>query len=149
MINITIRRADETDFSSVYTLICQLVGAEYGTILQTDMKDIYVKNLSSDMKDSFVAMSNGHVIGFMSLTYDMRLSEVGKVTVIDELVVDEKQRNSGIGSALIHYAINCAIKNSCGYIEVSTNLRRIDAHKFYEKASFEKNGYRFGYSCGD
>ena len=147
MKKIAIRRADENDFHYIYDLICQLVDAEYGTISQQSLREIYVNNLNSDEKEIYVAEENDVVVGFISVTYDMRLSEVGKVAVIDELVVDAKQRSNGIGSQLLDFAINCAKSNSCYYIEVETSQKRIDTHRFYEKSGFVKNGFRFGYSC--
>lgn len=142
-----IRKANENDFIYIYELVCQLIEAEYGTISQQVLMEIYQNHLISETKEIFVAEDSNVVIGFISVAYDIRLSEVGKVAVIEELVVDAKQRNNGIGSQLLAFAINCAKCNSCNYFEVETNQRRIDTHRFYEKFGFVKNGFRFGYSC--
>ena len=75
----------------------------------------------------------------------MRLSEAGKVAVIDELVVKEKQRNNGIGSTLVQHAIRLAKSTGCCLIELATSFRREDAHRFYEKNGFIKSGYRFSF----
>ena len=84
-------------------------------------------------------------MGFISLTFDMRLSEAGKLAVIDELVVKKEQRNNSTGTALVEYAIKLAKLIGCSMVEVATNFRREDTHRFYEKNKFVKNGYRFSF----
>ena len=146
MLKVTIRKANKNDFDSIYTLVCQLVDAEYGKISYPELNNIYVNNLSSDNKEIYVAEDSDAVVGFISITYDMRLSEVGKVAIVDELIVDVKLRNNRIGSQLLDFAKNCAKSNLCYYIEVETSQRRTATHRFYEKSGFVKNGFRFGYS---
>ena len=143
--SLTIRKAASEDFDEVYKLICELVGSPVGAISYSSLKEIYQANLLSDIKGQYLAELSDEIVGFISLTFDMRLSEGGKVAVIDELVVKEKQRSKGIGTALVEYAIMLAKSNCCCMVEVATNLRREDTHRFYEKKGFVKNGYRFGF----
>jgi PhnO protein len=143
--SLSIRKAASEDFDEVYKLICELVGTPVGAISYSSLKEIYQANLLSDIKGQYLAELSDEIVGFISLTFDMRLSEGGKVAVIDELVVKEKQRSNGIGSALVEYAIKLAKSYRCCMVEVATNLRREDTHRFYEKKGFVKNGYRFGF----
>jgi len=143
--NFKIRKAVSEDFEEVYNLICELVGSPVGSISYTTLEEIYKTNLLSDNKELFVAELSGEVVGFASLTFDIRLSEAGKVAVIDELVVKEKERNKGIGSALVQCIVKLAKSNCCCLIEVASNFRRGAAHRFYEKNKFVKNGYRFSF----
>lgn len=140
-----IRRANKFDFEVVYKLICQLVETEPGTISTKALKDIYLENLHARNKEHYIAEYAGDAVGFISISYDLRLSEVGKVAVIDELVVDINKRKLGIGALLVNHAVQIAKNDGCIMFEVSTNLRRIETHLFYEKIGFTKNGYRFGF----
>lgn len=45
----------------------------------------------------------------------------------------------------MNHAVQIAKNYGCIMFEVSTNLRRIETHLFYEKIGFTKNGYRFGF----
>jgi len=142
-----IRKAVSEDFIAVYGLICELVGSPVDGLSSISLVKIYQANLLSDIKGQYIAELSGEIVGFISLTFDMRLSEVGKVAVIDELVVKKDLRNIGIGSALVEYAIGFAKSTGCCMVEVATNLCREAAHRFYERNGFVKNGYRFGFDA--
>jgi len=141
----TIRKAVNKDFAEIYELICELVDSPVGGISFSALEKIYQANLHSEIKRQYVAELSGEIVRFISLTFDMRLSEAGKVAVIDELVVKKEQRNNGIGTALVEYAIKLAKSIGCCMVEVATNFRREDTHRFYEKNKFVKNGYRFSF----
>ncbi len=143
---LTIRKATSEDFADVYELICELCGSPVGGMSLGALEKIYQANLLNDSKGLYVAECSGEIVGFISLTFDMGLSEAGKVVVIDELVVREKRRNNGVGSALVEYAIRHAKLTGCCLVELATSFRREDAHRFYEKNGFVKNGYRFSFN---
>ncbi len=53
------------------------------------------------------------------------------------LVVDEKHRGSGVGSALIKEAEKWGVARSCRRIRVRTNTTRVRTHEFYEKLGYK------------
>lgn len=69
-----------------------------------------------------------------------RAGSVGRVTA---LVVDANLRGRGIGRALMEAAEQWAAERECVLIEVTSNQRRVDAHKFYEGLGYERTSYRF------
>lgn len=140
-----VRKAISKDFNDVYELICELLDVPVGYISMNALEKVYLSNLQSVIKEQYIAELSGKIVGFINLTFDMRLSEVGMVVVIDELVVRKDNRNNGIGSGLVEYAVNLAKSKGCFMVEVATNFRREDTHRFYEKNKFIRNGYRFGY----
>ncbi len=143
--NFKIREATTADFALIYNLICELVGIPVGGIPTNKLAEIFSTNLQFYNKGHYIAESSGSVVGFISITLDLRLSEAGKVIVIDELVVRKSCRGNGIGSALLNHVVGLAKAADCCMLEVATNLCRKDTHHFYEKNSFNKNGYRFGF----
>lgn len=65
---------------------------------------------------------------------------VGRVT---SLVVDDADRGRGIGRALVTAAEIALREGGCGLLEITSNLRRADAHAFYEHLGYERTSFRF------
>ena len=64
---------------------------------------------------------------------------VGRVT---SLVVDERLRGEGIGRRLVARAESELAQAGCRLIEVTSNLRRVDAHAFYEHIGYARTSLR-------
>ncbi|MCY7380528.1 MAG: hypothetical protein LH467_14465 [Gemmatimonadaceae bacterium] len=45
--------------------------------------------------------------------------------------------------ALVAAAEAAALRDGCGLLEVTRNMRRAEAHVFYEKLGFDRSSYRF------
>lgn len=86
---------------------------------------------------------DGAVAGVMTLhlTPELhRAKPVGRVTV---LVVDERARNQRVGAAMMAEAERILRNDGAGLLEVTSNMRRTDAHRFYEKLGYQKTSFRF------
>jgi GNAT superfamily N-acetyltransferase len=75
-----------------------------------------------------------------------RPGPVGRVTM---LVVSERERGRGIGKALVREAETRMRERGCVMIEVTSNVRREDAHAFYGKLGYDRTSYRFSKLPGD
>ena len=75
------------------------------------------------------------IIGFVhaelyeSLYMDTGLNILG-------LAVDSNFQGQGIGKKLMSSIEDYALKNNISYIRLNSNVRRIDAHKFYESIGY-------------
>jgi GNAT superfamily N-acetyltransferase len=69
-----------------------------------------------------------------------RPKPVGRITA---LVVDPSRRGEGLGGALVAAAETALAQAGCGLLEVTSNMRRGDAHAFYEHLGYERTSYRF------
>jgi ribosomal protein S18 acetylase RimI-like enzyme len=59
------------------------------------------------------------------------------------LVVATGARGRGVGSALLAAAEERVRARGCVLFEITSNMRRKEAHGFYQKRGFERTGYRF------
>ncbi len=56
--------------------------------------------------------------------------------VIGGLIVDGRNRGSGIGRRLVQYAEAWAVTQGCTSVLVRSNIVRKNAHSFYEKIGY-------------
>ena len=62
---------------------------------------------------------------------------------ISALVVDARYRSKGIGRAIVDAAEQMFRDAGCGSVEVTSNMRRTDAHAFYARLGYELTSARF------
>ena len=86
---------------------------------------------------------HGRLLGVATLHATPVLHRAGPVGRVTALVVDATLRGQGIGRALMAAAERWAAEQGCVLLEVTSNQRRVDAHKFYEGLGFERTSFRF------
>jgi GNAT superfamily N-acetyltransferase len=69
---------------------------------------------------------------------------VGRITA---LVVDAAVRGQGIGRALMAAAEEALVQAGCGLVEITSNVRRVDAHAFYARLGYEQTSVRLVKDC--
>lgn len=93
--------------------------------------------------DVIVAEQDGQVAGVARLHVAPSLERDRPVGQLAALVVDETRRGCGIGRALADAVEESARARGCGVLFLTTALRRVDAHAFYERVGFELTGQRY------
>jgi len=85
-----------------------------------------------------VAEANGEVVGCLQLTVIPGLSRVGALRAqIEGVRVSSRHRGQRIGEALVDAATERAKTLGCVLVQLTTDRRRVDAHRFYERLGFE------------
>lgn len=112
---------------------------ELGYDVDLDTVKKQIRKLTNDNKHhiiiGFENEQTRKIIGFVhaelyeSLYMDTGLNILG-------LAVDSNFQGQGIGKKLMSSIEDYALKNNISYIRLNSNVRRIDAHKFYESIGY-------------
>lgn len=87
----------------------------------------------------YVARLDGRVVGTFQLVFFRALLRHGTLLAHAEAVqVDPEVRGRGVGAAMMDFAIAEARRRGAGSLQLASNKQRLDAHRFYERAGFEK-----------
>jgi len=86
----------------------------------------------------------GEVVGTYSLVIMDKLGKRGTPAgVVEDVAVLPGRQGQGIGRALMDHAIAECRKAGCYKLALSSNVKRGDAHRFYESLGFERHGYSY------
>jgi ribosomal protein S18 acetylase RimI-like enzyme len=132
---VTIRSAVEADAETVFYLI-QALG--YPNLDREDFKHNFAETLHH--KDSLIYLAEdtgGRVLGLMTLSHRPQLRLSGRIVSIDELVVVEEARGSGVGGALLVKAKSFAASLQSPRLELHTKRTR----ESYRRKFYIKNGF--------
>jgi GNAT superfamily N-acetyltransferase len=84
-----------------------------------------------------VADDDGAVVGTFQLTFTPSLSRGGSERMTIEAVhVRADLRGRGIGRAMMSWAIERGRERGCRLAQLTSDKRRVDAHRFYESLGF-------------
>lgn len=83
-----------------------------------------------------VAEQSGIIVGFVSCHVQYLLHHTGKVGEVQELCVKPDYRNQHIGHQLIAALNAVAVREGLINLEVTTNQKRTDTIRFYEREGF-------------
>ena len=80
------------------------------------------------------------IVGTMQLTFTPSISfQGGKRATVESVRVDAKYRGQGIGELMMRWAIERAKEEGCVSMQLTTNLERTDAHRFYERLGYSRS----------
>ena len=112
---------------------------ELGYDVNLDIVKKQIRKFTNDNKHNIIIGFENEqtrkIIGFVhaelyeSLYMDTGLNILG-------LAVDSDFQGQGIGKKLMSSIEDYALKNNISYIRLNSNVRRIDAHKFYESIGY-------------
>ena len=81
-----------------------------------------------------VAEQGGRVVGCMQITYTPSLTRRGTLrATIEGVRVRSDARGGGIGTRMFRHAFDLARRRGCGIVQLTTDVRRPEALRFYER----------------
>lgn len=94
--------------------------------------------IQSDPNNELVVCEHeGHLVGMLQMTFIPYLTYKGSWRALVEGVrVSSSQRGMGIGGKLLEWAIDRAKARSCLIVQLTTDKKRLDAIRFYERLGF-------------
>lgn len=84
-----------------------------------------------------VAKHQQQPIGMVSLLYSVSTALGGRVAWLEDMIIDPRHRQAGLGSELLRYAIHHAQQQGCQRITLLTDHDNIVAQNFYQKQGFQ------------
>jgi GNAT superfamily N-acetyltransferase len=143
--DITIRSARLSDAETIAALTTQLgYDAELSTVASR-----LSRLLARSDQQLLVADDGGRAIGWIHMVITEYV-EADAFVVIGGLVVDREYRKQGIGRRLLIRAEEWAAQHGCSLVRLSSNVKRVEAHGFYERAGYAnlKTQYAFAKRVG-
>lgn len=133
MSEIVIRKAKKSDAAKIADLSVQLehpmTDEEAGERLAVVLRD--------ENQALFVAQEKSQVIGYVSVSANFEFLN-GVQARLGGLVVGSVNRGKGIGKRLMKEAEKWAKAKGIKSMKLASNVKRIDAHRFYEKIGYIK-----------
>ena len=91
-----------------------------------------------------VAAVEGEVVGTYALLILEKLGKRGTPAgVVEDVAVLPSRQGQGIGRAMMEHARDACRRAGCYKLALSSNLKRADAHRFYDSLGFERHGFSF------
>ena len=134
-----IRAAELADATDLAALMGQL-----GYETKTAEMEIRLHSILPDSRyRTLVAVVHGKVCGMIG-TFCYPSYEHNDLSArILALVVETQMRSRGVGRALVQAAETELAASNITRVSVNTRLTRQEAHLFYERLRYEKNGFRY------
>ncbi|MCC2609567.1 GNAT family N-acetyltransferase [Rhizobium petrolearium] len=148
MADVTIRRARDADLHQLIAIFAaDDIGGHGDTTDEGAFEDylraFYVIDASQN-EQLFVAEFGGEVVGTFQIVFNRTLTARGSLSMIIEAVQTRTDmRGRGIGAQMIAYAIEEAKRRDCRLVQLTSNMARTDAHRFYERLGFVKSHFGF------
>jgi len=92
---------------------------------------------ASGVSCTYVALLDGRIAGTFMLTFLRNLMRSGSlIAQIEAVRIDAPLRGRGLGAEMMRWAIDEARRRGCSHMQLTSNLVRKDAHRFYDRLGF-------------
>ena len=99
---------------------------------------------ASPSETLYVAELDGEVVGtFQTAILTKLVGQGARSMVIEAVQTRADMRGRGIGAMMINYCLDEARRQGLKAAQLTSNMARLDAHRFYERLGFEKRHLGF------
>lgn len=151
--DLTLRSATEADLDPLVELLSDdEISSARGDVADPADRPAYLAALRQITADPanvllVVCAADGQVVGTMQLTRIPGMARRGARRLLVEAVrVSGAHRSGGIGAAMMRWVIDTAApQTGSTLIQLTSDARRTDAHRFYERLGFVGSHLGFKY----
>lgn len=141
---IDIRKATEDDLLSIIDLYAQPEIDNGDVISVNEAKELFKKIASYPNYHIYVASLENKIVGACALLIMDNLAHKGSSSaVIEDVAVDPDYQGKGIGKQMMNFVKNICKEEGCYKLSLSSNLKRMNTHKFYGSLGFRQHGISF------
>src|SRR5450759_2631684 len=144
MAHVEIRDAGEDDLPAVLRILAEsgIDGGESFTL--GEAREHFARIRQRPGFRLLAASVEGDIVGTYVLQIMEKLGKRGTPAgVVEDVGVLPARQGQGIGRAMMEHARETCRRARCYKLALSSNLRREDAHRFYDSLGFERHGFSF------
>lgn len=146
--DITIREAREEDLTALIAMFASDALGGHGDTTAPEAFGDYARAFAviqaSPDQTLYVAERSGEVVGTFQTMVTTSLTGRGSSSMIIEAVqTREDMRGQGIGARMIEFAVAEAKRRGMRLVQLTSNAKRKDAHRFYERLGFKPSHLGF------
>jgi ribosomal protein S18 acetylase RimI-like enzyme len=140
--DIAFRKAERRDVPAIVRLLADdLLGAKRERV-EEPLPDSYYRAFDAMAaqtgNEMLVGEDGGRVVACLQLSITHGLARQGRVRATIEAVrVANDLRGQGLGERLVTFAIKRARAAGAGLVQLTSDISRKDAHRFYERLGFK------------
>ncbi|MFN8558014.1 MAG: GNAT family N-acetyltransferase [Dehalococcoidia bacterium] len=139
---VVIREATEADLPRLLQLYHEL--SQMGSTPEAAAREVTpehraaLRALHDDPRATcFVVEAEGQVQGTLTLYVLPNITHGGRpYALVESVVVAAERRGGGLGARLMAHAERVAGERGCYRVILTSNVRRVDAHRFYERIGY-------------
>jgi GNAT superfamily N-acetyltransferase len=141
---VEVRKASAADIAAVLALYAQ-PDLDDGNVLTVDQGVALFERFARYPDYTlYVAEQDGEIVGSFALLVMDNLGHLGSPSgIVEDVVVAPARQSSGIGAAMMRFALERCREKRCYKLVLSSNAKRVRAHAFYESLGYERHGYSF------
>jgi GNAT superfamily N-acetyltransferase len=141
---VLVRKASAADIAGVLALYAQ-PDLDDGKVLPVDQAiALWERFARYPDYTLYVAEQDNEIVGTFALLVMDNLGHLGSPSgIVEDVVVAPARQSSGIGAAMMRFALERCREKRCYKLVLSSNAKRARAHAFYESLGYERHGYSF------
>lgn len=142
MSSVVLRRVSESELPLLATILAEMDGNDPFPVEVLRAKWLEMQRFPDYA--AYLAELDGEIVGTVSINVFPILSgDLRPEAIAEAVVVRPQYRGRGVGRAMMRAAIDLAGSKGAYKLALSSNLRRLDAHRFYDGMGFKRHGFSF------